>query len=83
MHSEHTYTYANSNNSYMRYLKVSLFVQVKAKPNCKYVELDDLLAHSDVISLHAPLTKETFHIINKQTINKMKNVRRPFSETIA
>ena len=40
---------------------------------CKYVELDDLLANSDVIALHCPLFAETQGIINKDTIAKMKD----------
>jgi D-lactate dehydrogenase len=38
-----------------------------------YVSLDELLTTSDVISLHCPLTKENYHIINKNTLAKMKN----------
>lgn len=38
----------------------------------KYVDLKDLMAASDVITLHCPLTKETHHIINKKTIAQMK-----------
>lgn len=38
----------------------------------KYVPLDDLLVISDVISLHAPLTEENFHMINEEKINLMK-----------
>jgi len=38
----------------------------------KYVELDELLAESDVISLHCPLFESTKGIINKNTIAKMK-----------
>lgn len=38
----------------------------------KYVELDELLKNSDVISLHAPLTKNNFHLINEEKINLMK-----------
>ncbi len=37
-----------------------------------YVDLNTLLAQSDVISLHCPLTKDTYHIINKETIVQMK-----------
>lgn len=39
----------------------------------EYVTLDELLARSDVISLHCPLTPETTGIINKDTIAKMKD----------
>ena len=38
-----------------------------------YVSLDDLLAQSDLISLHCPLMDETYHLINKETIRKMKD----------
>lgn len=40
---------------------------------CRYVSLDELLATSDVISLHCPLTRETEGIINRETIGKMKD----------
>ncbi|MDO4324377.1 MAG: 2-hydroxyacid dehydrogenase [Lachnospiraceae bacterium] len=38
-----------------------------------YVDLDTLLAESDLISLHCPLTEESYHMINIDTINKMKD----------
>lgn len=38
-----------------------------------YVELDELLARSDVIALHCPLFPETEGIINRDTIAKMKD----------
>ena len=38
----------------------------------KYVELDELYANSDIISLHAPATDETYHMINSSAIEKMK-----------
>jgi len=37
------------------------------------VPLDDLLAQSDVISLHCPLTADNEGLINKETIGKMKD----------
>ena len=39
----------------------------------EYVDLDTLLAQSDLISLHCPLTEETHHLININTIEKMKD----------
>ena len=38
----------------------------------KYVELDQLLQQSDIVSLHAPSTPETHHIINKESVFKIK-----------
>jgi glyoxylate reductase len=43
-----------------------------SKTWAKKVTLDVLLEHSDIISLHTPLTDETYHLINRDTINKMK-----------
>ncbi|MBP1764938.1 MAG: Glycerate dehydrogenase, partial [Firmicutes bacterium] len=38
----------------------------------KYVELDELLSESDVITLHCPLFESTKGIINKESLAKMK-----------
>ena len=38
----------------------------------RYVELDELFAGSDIISLHCPLTEETYHVINKDSLTKCK-----------
>ena len=38
----------------------------------RYVSLDELLENSDYISLHCPLNDQTKHLINKETISKMK-----------
>lgn len=43
--------------------------------NIEYVSLEYLLANSDIISLHCPLTKDTYHLIKTETINLMK--RKP------
>ncbi|MEQ9860998.1 NAD(P)-binding domain-containing protein [Pectobacterium cacticida] len=39
----------------------------------EYVSLDELLTKSDVITLHLPLDKKSHHLINKETINEMKD----------
>ena len=39
----------------------------------EYVSLDELLQTSDLISLHCPLMDDTYHLINKETIVKMKD----------
>lgn len=38
----------------------------------RYVEMDELFANSDIISLHCPLTEETYHIIDDSAIEKCK-----------
>lgn len=43
-----------------------------AKRYGQYVALEDLFAQSDIISLHCPLTPETYHVINEQAIATMK-----------
>jgi len=40
--------------------------------NIEYTDLEDLCARSDAISIHAPLTKDNFHLIDKQKFEKMK-----------
>lgn len=37
-----------------------------------YVSFEELCRESDIISLHCPLTKDTFHMINDKTIQLMK-----------
>lgn len=39
----------------------------------EYVDMDTLLAQSDVISLHMPLLESNRHMINRETIAKMKD----------
>ncbi len=38
----------------------------------KYVSLEELLAQSDIISMHAPYNAKTHHLINKENIKKIK-----------
>ncbi len=40
--------------------------------NAKYVSLDELIETSDVVSLNAPLTSETYHIIDANRLAQMK-----------
>ena len=42
------------------------------KKNASKVELDTLLAESDVVSVHIPLNKETSNMLNKVSFKKMK-----------
>lgn len=43
-----------------------------ATPNVTYVPLEQLLSESNFISIHAPLTPETKHMINADSLKKMK-----------
>ena len=52
-------------------MKVIAWTRTPRDPEC--VSLDELLAQSDVITLHCPLFPETQHLINKDTIAKMKD----------
>lgn len=38
-----------------------------------YVSLEELFQKSDIISLHCPLTEQTNHLINRETIAQMKD----------
>ena len=37
-----------------------------------YVDLDTIFAESDLISLHCPLTEDTYHLINSESIEKIR-----------
>lgn len=39
----------------------------------EYVDLETLLKSSDLISLHCPLTEDTYHMISEYTIKRMKD----------
>jgi D-lactate dehydrogenase len=43
-----------------------------ARSGVRFVDLDDLLERADVVSLHAPLTPETYHLIDADRILRMK-----------
>ncbi len=38
----------------------------------RYVSLDELFTGSDILSLHCPLTEETYHIIGEESLQKCK-----------
>ncbi len=49
-----------------------LYPNKAAEEFATYVTLDELLTQSDVVTLHAPLTDENFHMINAEALDKMK-----------
>jgi len=42
-------------------------------PDMEYVELEQIWKQSDIISLHAPLSKDTQHMLNDDAVAKMKD----------
>lgn len=47
--------------------------EIEEKYNARYVSFDELLSQSDFVSINAPATPETFHIIDEKAIDKMKS----------
>jgi D-lactate dehydrogenase len=58
----------------MKVLAYDAFPQdsIASELDFRYVPLDELLAASDIISLHAPSTPETFHLLSSDQFNLMK-----------
>jgi D-3-phosphoglycerate dehydrogenase len=46
--------------------------EVAKERGIELVSLDELLSKSDFVTIHTPLTKETYHLLNKERISKMK-----------
>ncbi len=47
-------------------------IEYDAVMGAEYVTLDQLLAQSDLVSIHTPLTDQTRHLINAEALSKMK-----------
>ena len=58
----------------MRILAYDLYPDMKfaGEEGISYVSLDELYRESDIISLHCPLTDQTKYMIDKNSIDKMK-----------
>ncbi|WP_413356798.1 C-terminal binding protein [Robertmurraya sp. 2P01SA] len=66
--------------SYVRAMNMNVIVYDPYKEDSvfeeygvKKVTLEELYQHSDVISIHIPLKDETYHLICKESLNKMKD----------
>lgn len=57
----------------MRVIAYDVYENPSLKDFVEYVSLDELLAQSDLISLHCPLMDSTYHMINLENIKKMKD----------
>ena len=57
----------------MKIIAYDLYENPALKDFVTYVTLDKLLAQSDLISLHCPLMDSTYHMIQLDTIRKMKD----------
>lgn len=49
-----------------------LVYDIEKKGAYNFVSLDELLEKSDFVSINCPLTEQTYHLINKENISKMK-----------
>ncbi len=46
--------------------------EIEDRLQARYVDFETLIAQSDILSLHAPLSEQTFHRFNADTFAKMK-----------
>jgi D-lactate dehydrogenase len=56
----------------MKVLAYDPYQQADIAEGVRYVALDELLAESHVISLHTPLTAETFHLLDREAFAKCR-----------
>jgi len=54
------------------YSRTRLSAEIEEKYGCRWVSFEELLEHSDVISLHCPLTSETHHLLDEAAMIRMK-----------
>lgn len=53
-------------------LAYDLYESEEVKKYAEYTDLNTIIAESDIISLHIPATEDSYHMINKWSIDKMK-----------
>ncbi len=54
-------------------MKILAYDVIRNAENVEYTDLKTLFGLSDIISLHCPLTNDTYHIINKESVALMKD----------
>jgi glyoxylate reductase len=56
----------------MLYYDIERRWDVETVLNIQYADIDTILRESDIVSLHVPLMKDTYHLINEERLRKMK-----------
>lgn len=64
---------ANSFGAKIIYYSLEQNIEMEAKTGAVKVELDELLKQSDIVSIHLPLTSETYHLLNKEKLALLKS----------
>jgi len=54
-------------------LAYDIFESDEVRKYAEYVELDTLFSESDIVTFHAPAAKENTHMINRKSLQKMKD----------
>lgn len=56
-----------------RIIAYDLYENEEVKRRASYVSLEEIWKQADVITLHTPLTEDNFHLINAETLARMKD----------
>lgn len=56
-----------------RIIVYDLYENEEVKKDAAYVPLEEIWRQADVITLHAPLTEDNYHMIDKETLDRMKD----------
>lgn len=54
-------------------LAYDMYENEEVKKYAEYTDLDTIISSCDVISIHTPLIDSTYHLIDQEKINRMKN----------
>ncbi len=69
---QHTARMANGFEMNIKVFDVNQNPELAEKIGFEYVDMDELLSTSNIITLHVPLNKHTYHMIDEEAIEKMK-----------